>query len=94
MRQPQRCSVVPVRPVHIPSGKNEAELWAMLAADDGSALVSAHSSDLWQARQILLRYREHCRVLEPPELVAVMRASVEQLAALYRTPGEPGTPVE
>ena len=38
--------------------------------------------ELWR------RYREHCRVLEPPELVAMMRASVERLAELYRTSGE------
>jgi predicted DNA-binding transcriptional regulator YafY len=51
--------------------------------DDGSALVLAETSDLWQARQILLRYREHCRVLEPPELVAMLRESVERMALLY-----------
>ena len=52
-------------------------------ADDGSALVEACISDLWQARQVLLRYREHCRVLEPPELVDMMRESIAALAAVY-----------
>jgi predicted DNA-binding transcriptional regulator YafY len=51
--------------------------------DDGSALVTGHSSDLWQARQILLRYREHCRVLEPPELVEMMRSSIERMRHIY-----------
>jgi predicted DNA-binding transcriptional regulator YafY len=53
--------------------------------DDGSALVSAQAGDLWQARQILLRYREHCRVLAPPELIAMMRDSITRMAALYHT---------
>lgn len=51
---------------------------------DGSALISAQTSDLWQARQILLRYREHCRVLEPPELVALIRESLERMSEGYR----------
>jgi predicted DNA-binding transcriptional regulator YafY len=54
-------------------------------APDGSAIIRAQTSDLWQARQILLRYREHCRVLEPPELIALMRESIERMAELYRT---------
>ncbi|MDQ2808422.1 MAG: WYL domain-containing protein [Chloroflexota bacterium] len=53
---------------------------------DGTALVSAETADLWQARQILLRYREHCRVLEPPELLALLRESVTRLAQLYAEP--------
>jgi predicted DNA-binding transcriptional regulator YafY len=55
--------------------------------DDGSAEVCAETSDLWQARQILLRYREHCQVSEPPELAALIRESVARMAALY--PEEP-----
>ena len=51
---------------------------------DGSAEVRAETSDLWQARQILLRYREHCRVLEPPELVAMLRETLNRMAELYR----------
>ncbi len=50
---------------------------------DGTALVRAETADLWQARQILLRYREHCRVLEPPELLELMRESVTRMAQLY-----------
>jgi len=50
---------------------------------DGAAVVTAETSDLWQARQILLRYREHCRVLEPPELIELMRDSVARMAQLY-----------
>lgn len=50
---------------------------------DGSAEVTAETGDLWQARQILLRYREECRVLEPPELVAMLRASVAAMARSY-----------
>lgn len=50
---------------------------------DGSAEISAEVSDLWQARQILLRYREHCEVLEPAELVQMMRESVTLLQERY-----------
>jgi predicted DNA-binding transcriptional regulator YafY len=52
--------------------------------EDGSAQVTATTSDLWQARQILLRYREHCRVLEPPELVEMMRESIVAMSEQYR----------
>ncbi len=50
---------------------------------DGSVEVVAVSDDLWQARQYLLRYREHCQVHEPPELVAMMRESIARMAAQY-----------
>lgn len=50
---------------------------------DGSAEVTAETSDLWQARQILLRYREHCLVLEPPELVAMMREALTAMMDRY-----------
>ncbi|MEI6179165.1 MAG: WYL domain-containing protein [Chloroflexales bacterium] len=51
--------------------------------EDGAAEVTAEITDLWQARQILLRYREHCRVFAPPELVALLRESVQRMAAQY-----------
>ncbi len=50
---------------------------------DGSAEISAQTSDLWQAEQILLRYREHCRVLEPDELVEMIRQTIERMRAVY-----------
>ncbi|ACL23184.1 helix-turn-helix transcriptional regulator [Chloroflexus aggregans] len=50
---------------------------------DGSAEVTAQTGDLWQAEQILLRYREHCRVLEPPELVEMIRQTIERMRTLY-----------
>ncbi|MEI7643916.1 MAG: WYL domain-containing protein [Chloroflexales bacterium] len=52
--------------------------------DDGSALVTARATDLWQARQILLRYREQCQILEPPELVTMITSSIAQMAEVYR----------
>lgn len=51
--------------------------------DDGAALVTATVHSLWQARQILLRYLENVRVLEPPELLALMRETTRKLSALY-----------
>lgn len=53
---------------------------------DGSALVSAEVTNLWQARQILMRYIEHCQVLEPPELVTLMRQTAQRLAQIYAAP--------
>jgi|YNPBryunderm2012_1023409.scaffolds.fasta_scaffold02241_10 predicted DNA-binding transcriptional regulator YafY len=50
---------------------------------DGAADVEAETGDLWQARQILLRYREHCSVLEPPELVSMMRETITAMAGRY-----------
>jgi predicted DNA-binding transcriptional regulator YafY len=54
--------------------------------DDGSALVKGRATNLWQARQILMRYIEHCQVLEPPELVEMIRQTVARMAALYTVP--------
>ncbi|HWQ13964.1 MAG TPA: WYL domain-containing protein [Roseiflexaceae bacterium] len=51
--------------------------------DDGAALVEGQTTDLWLARQILLRYREHCQVLEPAELVRLMRESIAPLWQFY-----------
>lgn len=51
--------------------------------DDGTALVTATIHNLWQARQILLRYMENCRVLQPPELVAMMAETARNMHALY-----------
>lgn len=53
---------------------------------DGAAIIQGQTTDLWLARQILLRYREFCRVLEPPELVTIMRECLERMQAQYREP--------
>jgi hypothetical protein len=58
--------------------------------DDGSATVTATVTNLWQTRQILLRYGDACEVLEPPELIALFRATVAGLTALYGN-GEGGS---
>ncbi|HEX6290961.1 MAG TPA: WYL domain-containing protein, partial [Herpetosiphonaceae bacterium] len=51
--------------------------------EDGSALVTATVDSLWQARHVLLRHLEHVRVLEPPELIALIRDTIRRLTALY-----------
>jgi predicted DNA-binding transcriptional regulator YafY len=51
---------------------------------DGSALVEAETYSLWQARQILLRYGSQCRILEPPELITMMRETIDQMHTLYQ----------
>jgi predicted DNA-binding transcriptional regulator YafY len=51
--------------------------------DDGSATVTATVTNLWQTRQILLRYGDACEVLEPAELVALFRKTARGLADIY-----------
>ena len=55
--------------------------------DDGSAEVTATITNLWQARQILLRYGDACLVHEPSELVALFRSTTAGLARLYGADG-------
>jgi predicted DNA-binding transcriptional regulator YafY len=58
--------------------------------DDGSATVTARVTNLWQTRQILLRYGDACTVLEPPELVDLFRATSRGLAQIYDPQPESG----
>jgi predicted DNA-binding transcriptional regulator YafY len=51
--------------------------------EDGSATVTAVVTNLWQTRQILLRYGTGCVVLEPPELVDMFRETAQGLAQMY-----------
>jgi predicted DNA-binding transcriptional regulator YafY len=56
---------------------------------DGSATVTATlcSNELFEARRRLLSYGQHCRVLEPPELVAQLREIATTLYQFYCTEG-------
>jgi predicted DNA-binding transcriptional regulator YafY len=54
--------------------------------DDGSVTITASTTDLFSAYQILLKYAEHCTVLEPPELVANMRVVRDHFNTVYPTP--------
>jgi predicted DNA-binding transcriptional regulator YafY len=56
--------------------------------EDGSATVEATVTNLWQARQTLLRYGTACVVDEPPELVELFRQTARGLAELYGVTGE------
>lgn len=51
--------------------------------DDGSTTVTATTTNLFEAKRILLAYGDGCRVLAPPELVAQMRQTVEALHNFY-----------
>lgn len=51
--------------------------------DDGCATVTAITTNLWQARQTLLRYGPACTVLEPAELVELFRAAISEMATNY-----------
>lgn len=55
---------------------------------DGSATVTARITDLFEACRTLISYREHCTVLEPPELVEEMRKVTDKLYMIYHTPVE------
>jgi len=57
--------------------------------DDGSATVTATTTNLWQARQTLLRYGSGCVVEAPAELVELFRATIQELAAVYGVGGGP-----
>jgi predicted DNA-binding transcriptional regulator YafY len=59
--------------------------------EDGSATVTATVTNLWQTRQILLRYGTGCTVLEPPELVALFSQTASGLAQIYGVSAEQGT---
>jgi len=54
---------------------------------DGSATVTAQITDLFEARQIVLKYGENCLVESPPELVEQMRVVAAHFAQTYLTPG-------
>jgi predicted DNA-binding transcriptional regulator YafY len=51
---------------HFPDQKNELHA-------DGSATITATISNLFEARQILLRYGENCIVESPPELLKLLQ---------------------
>jgi hypothetical protein len=51
--------------------------------DDGSATVSATITNLWQARQVLLRYGTACEVVEPVELIELFRKTAQGLTTIY-----------
>jgi predicted DNA-binding transcriptional regulator YafY len=55
--------------------------------EDGSVTITARTTDLFEACRTLISYREHCTVLEPPELVDQMRAVSENLYKKYHSRG-------
>lgn len=55
--------------------------------DDGSATVTATVTNLWQTRQILLRYGAGCTVQEPTELVELFRETTKGLNKIYTQNG-------
>lgn len=66
--------------------QQDIALWFPESSVDFSAngaLVTAYVSDLWQARQLLLRYREHCHVIEPTELISMIRESLTKMQHVY-----------
>ncbi len=45
--------------------------------------MTATVTNLWQTRQVLLRYGDACVVHEPPELVALFAKTARGLGAIY-----------
>ncbi len=54
--------------------------------NDGSALVTATIFNLSIARDVLLRYGDRCRVIDPPELIDMIRETVDAMGSLYGSP--------
>lgn len=52
--------------------------------NDGRATITATTTNLWQAQQILLRYGIACEVQEPPELVAMFRDMAQKFSSIYQ----------
>lgn len=50
---------------------------------DGSAVVRGETEYLFRTLQALMRYRQHCRVLGGPELLAGMREAVRKMGEMY-----------
>ncbi len=65
---------------HFPSQQVEAH-------PDGAATVTAEITDLFEARQLMLKYGENCVVESPPELVKQMCVIAAHFAQTYPTPG-------
>jgi predicted DNA-binding transcriptional regulator YafY len=55
---------------------------------DGSATITAKVDDLFEVRQIRLKYGENCTVEAPAELLAQMRPVAVHFAQTYLTPDE------
>lgn len=51
--------------------------------EDGSVMVTAETESLFEAMNKLLRYGSYCKVLEPPELVELMRREAEAMVGVY-----------
>lgn len=51
--------------------------------DDGSAMITAKTTNLWQARQTLFRYGSACVVEEPAELVELFKKAIQEMINGY-----------
>jgi len=56
--------------------------------DNGSALITAETNDLWEAHKILLGYGAQACAVSPPALVDLMREAVAGMAGLYHVDSE------
>ena len=55
---------------------------------DGSATITAKVDDLFEVRQIMLKYGENCTVESPPELLERMQPVAVHFSRTYLTPEE------
>ncbi len=51
--------------------------------EDGGAMVRGVTEDVFWAQMDLMHYRENCRVLGGPELLAAMRKAVRKMGEMY-----------
>jgi hypothetical protein len=51
--------------------------------NDQGAIVEGYAKSVWWARRLLLGYGEQVKVLEPEELMLMMRETVEAMSRLY-----------
>ena len=58
------------------------------AGANGWTVVTAEAKSAWRAAKKLMHYGENCRVLEPPEMVALVRKWVGEMARMYGVAGE------
>jgi predicted DNA-binding transcriptional regulator YafY len=54
-----------------------------LLENDQGAIAEGYAKSLWWARRLLLGYGEQVKALEPPQLVQMMRETVQTMSRLY-----------
>ena len=59
------------------------EQQVIILDNDQGAIVEGYAKSVWWARRLLLGYGEQVKVLEPEELMLMMRETVRAMSRLY-----------